>query len=40
MYSIGRLVSIPVLFVLILFRHFGIVFLYLISLVGRLLGYT
>ena len=32
--------GISVLFVLLLFRHFGIVFLYLVSLVGRLLGYT
>ena len=32
--------GISVLFVLLLFRHLGIVFLYLVSLVGRLLGYT
>ena len=32
--------GISALFVLLLFRHFGIVFLYLVSLVGKLLGYT
>ena len=32
--------GISVLFVLLLFRHFCLVFLYLVSLVGRLRGYT
>ena len=32
--------GISVLFVLLLFRLFGIVLLYLVSLVGKLLGYT
>ena len=32
--------GISVLFVLFLFSHFCLVFLYLVSLVGRLLGYT
>ena len=32
--------GISVLFVLLLLRHFGIVLLYLVSLVGKLLGYT
>ena len=32
--------GISVLFVLLLFRHFGIVLLYLVSRVGKLLGYT
>ena len=32
--------GISVLFVLRLFSHFWLVFLYLVSLVGRLLGYT
>ena len=32
--------GISVLFVLLLFRHFCLVFLYPVSLVGRLRGYT
>ena len=32
--------SISVLFVLLLFRYFCLVFLYQVSLVGRLRGYT
>ena len=32
--------GISVLFVLLLFRHFCLVFLYRVSLVGRLRGYT
>ena len=31
---------VSVFYVLLLFRNFGIVLLYLVSLVGRLLGYT